>query len=72
MNPQPRREYLEALIDERWGADIPWHERTQRPNPPPINPCEPDNDITRARRRRLLNQALDDAPQHYRRWQRTA
>jgi hypothetical protein len=72
MNHRPDDAYLAELLRERWGNHIPWREATAKPGAPPINPCEPDNDITRARRRRLLNEALDDAPQHYRRWQRTA
>jgi hypothetical protein len=67
VNRRPTQKYIDALMKERWGDVIPWRERTQRPVPPP-----PEDDLTKARRRRVLNEALDDAPQDYRRWQRTA
>lgn len=59
---------IAELLVERFGPGIPWRERTQRPLP--LRPIE--DDLTKARRRRVLNQALDDAPQGYRRWQRSA
>lgn len=58
---------IAELLAERFGHDIPWRERTQRPLAVP-----PEDDLTKARRRRVLNDCMDDAPQDYRRWQRTA
>lgn len=65
-------ELIAELLAERFGRGVPWRERTQRPTPAPGEVPEPDNDLTYARRRRVLNDALDDVPQTFRRWQRTA
>jgi hypothetical protein len=67
MDRQPSTEYVAAILRERWGNDIPWRERTQRPIPPP-----PEDELTKARRRRVLNEAMDDAPQEFRRFSASA
>lgn len=72
MNRLPTDEYVAELLRERWGDRVPWHEGTAKPAPPPVPQALAEDDLTKARRRRELNKALDDAPQDYRRWQRTA
>jgi hypothetical protein len=72
MNRLPTDEYVAELLRERWGARVPWHEATAKPPPAPVPSALAEDDLTKARRRRILNAALDDAPQGYRRWQRTA
>ena len=72
MNRLPDADYINELIDERWGNDIPWREMHAKHSPPPVPSALAEDDLTKARRRRVLNECLDDIPQTFRRWQRTA
>jgi hypothetical protein len=61
---------IAELLAERFGASIPWRERTAKPvteHPPPG-----DNDLIQAQRRRDLNEAMDDVDQRFRRGYRAA
>ncbi len=51
------------LLAERFGAKIPWRERTAKP----VTEHPQDDDLTRAQRRRDLNEAMDDVDPRYRR-----
>lgn len=59
---------IAELVRERFGAGIPWRERTNRPRVA----SPPEDDLTKARRRRVLNEAMSDSPQADAGRQRTA
>lgn len=63
-------ELIAELLAERFGAGIPWRERTAKPVTE--NPVTDDNDLIRAQRRRDLNEAMEDVDQRFRRGYRAA
>lgn len=54
---------IAELIAERFGAGIPWRERTAKP----VSERPEDNDLVKAQRRRELNAAMEDVDPRYRR-----
>jgi hypothetical protein len=56
---------ISELMAERYGASIPWRERTAKPTTE--QPQHDDNDLIRAQRRRDLNEAMEDVDQRFRR-----
>lgn len=56
------------LVAERFGGGIPWRERTAKPE----RPATEESDLVRAQRRRVLNEAMEDVDQRFRRGHRAA
>jgi hypothetical protein len=61
---------ITELTTERFGAGIPWRERTAKPAAE--HPSIIDNDLVKAQRRRDLNEAMEDVDPRYRRGHRAA
>lgn len=51
------------LLRERFGAGVPYRERTNKPT----SEHPEDNDLVKAQRRRELNDAMEDVHPRYRR-----
>lgn len=61
---------VDELVQERFGAGIPWRERTAKPVTE--NPVIEDSDLIKAQRRRDLNELMEDVDQRFRRGYRAA
>ncbi len=61
-------ELLRELVAERFGAGVPWRERTAK-----LATEQPqEGDLVKAQRRRDLNEAMEDVGSRYRRGYRAA
>jgi len=60
---------MDDLTAERFGREIPWREASAWPSPPDVRP---EDEMTKARRRRILCVALDDGISAYRTGRRVA
>ena len=56
------------LLQERFGAGVPYRERTNKPT----TEQPEDNDLVKAQRRRELNEAMEDVDQRFRRGRHAA